>query len=73
MTNTKLLTDIIKEKGIKKGKIIEILGISYKKLRDKINNKDEFTASEIQVLCDILGIKSKTLRDKIFFVINVGK
>lgn len=72
MTNSDLLKKIISEKGIKKSKLIEALSISYTQLQRKIENKIEFKASEIMILCDTLNIDIN-LREKIFFNVDVDK
>lgn len=73
MTDTALLMSIIKNSGIKKGKIAEVLGISYVSLRRKINGEVSFTQSEIQKLCDLLSISDLKLRNNIFFKSEVDK
>lgn len=73
MTNTVLLEQIIKEKGIKKAKIVEVLDISYSWMKKKINNKVDFKAVEIQKLCELLEINDLELKDRIFFAEDVGK
>jgi len=67
MTNTSLLQAVIKESGIKKGKIAETLGISYGSLRKKVNGDVSFTQHEIQSLCELLNISDLEKRDAIFF------
>ena len=67
MTNTSTLNQKIKDSGLRRSWIIEQLGIkSYATLRAKIGNKSEFTASEIDKLCEILNL-SKPQREAIFF------
>ena len=68
MTNSQMLEKIIRESGIKRSFILEKTGIkAYSTLRDKIWNRTEFTASEIQTLCEILHLTSEQ-REAIFFV-----
>ena len=67
MTNTKLLNQYIVNSGIKKGKIASALGVSYNALWQKTNNKRDFKASEIQILCEMLGIDSLQVKEEIFF------
>jgi hypothetical protein len=66
MTNTALLEDYIKKSGYKKGFLVEALGISRYGFILKCNNKAEFKASEIDILCKLLNI---SVRDRmaIFF------
>ena len=50
MTNSKLLREIIDEKGYKLKYIAEKLGLSPYGLQLKIDNKQEFKTSEVAVL-----------------------
>jgi transcriptional regulator with XRE-family HTH domain len=47
------------ENGLTQKRIADKLGISYQSLSDKVNNKVEFKASEIETLCKILNIQVK--------------
>ena len=67
MTNTALLQSEIEKSGIKKGKIAEVLDVSYGSLRRKINGEVSFTQREIQELCKLLGISDLEKREDIFF------
>lgn len=69
MTNTKLLEDAIKRSGLKKGYIAERLGISHGGLINLCNNRAEFKASQIQVLCDLLKLTDAE-RNAIFFAVS---
>ena len=67
MTNTEMLQKRIDDSGFKRSYILQETGIkAYSTLRAKVNNESEFTANEIQTLCDLLRI-DKTDRDAIFF------
>lgn len=66
MTDSKLLERIIKKSGLKYKFIAEKLGLSYYGFRKKINNESDFTAPEIEKLCEILDIKSLEERHEIF-------
>lgn len=67
MTNTAMLQKRIDDSGLKRSFILQETGIkAYSTLRMKVKNESEFTANEIQTLCDILRI-DKTDRDAIFF------
>lgn len=70
MTNTALLEQEIKDSGFLKASIMEQMGIkSYATLRAKIENESEFTASEINKLCEILHLDNDR-REAIFFANN---
>lgn len=67
MTNTSLLEKQISDSGMRKNFIMKQTGIkSYATLRAKIGNKNEFTASEIEKLCEILHL-TRSQREAIFF------
>lgn len=66
MTNTSLLREKIEQSGYKKTYIAAHVGISGQCLSNKMTNKSEFVASEIQSLSDILKL-NKDERDAIFF------
>ena len=66
MTNTELLEKCIAESGYKKSFIASKIGKSAYALSLKINNKTEFKASEITILCELLGIDDQE-RTSIFF------
>ena len=66
MTNTALLEEYIAKSGLKKGFLAKSLGISTYALTLKINNKNEFKANEIDILCKLLNIGIRD-RMRIFF------
>lgn len=66
MTNTALLEEYIAKAGLKKGFLAQSLGISAYTLTLKINNKNEFKANEIDILCKLLNIGIRD-RMRIFF------
>ena len=68
MTNTALLGKYIEKSGYKKSFIAEKLGITSYGLALKINNKSEFKASQITILCKLLKISAKD-RETIFFAV----
>ena len=70
MTNTTLLEEYIKKSGLKKNFICEVLGVSRQCFLLKCNNKAEFRASEIEILCQLLNIGISD-RMKIFFAQKV--
>ena len=67
MTNKKLLEKKIKESGKKKGFLAKRVGLSQMGFYNCLNNKAEFNASQIKVLCVELNITSLKERDLIFF------
>ena len=72
MTNSALLGKHIQESGLFKSAILNHIGIkSYATLRAKIGNRSEFTASEIDKLCDLLHL-TRGQREAIFFA-NVAE
>ena len=70
MTNSILLNYKIKVSGFRHGFLADKLGLSRTGLYNKINNKTEFLASEIQVLSEILNL-SPDERQAIFFAKEV--
>ena len=66
MTNTTLLKEYISKSGYKMSFIAKALGITAYALSLKINNKSEFKANEIDILCKLLNIGIKD-RMHIFF------
>lgn len=71
MTNTAALRQVISDRGIKLKFLAEKLGISPYGLSLKIENKNEFKAGEIKLLCELLGITSLKERERIFFAQSV--
>ena len=68
MTNTELLREYIDKSGLKIQYLADKIGISRASLWQKITNKTEFKASEIQILCDLLGINSLREQRNVFFM-----
>jgi hypothetical protein len=66
MTNTVLLDDYIEKSGYKRSYIAKALGITRSSLFLKCTNKNEFKASEIEMMCQLLNIGLAD-RMKIFF------
>ena len=66
MTNTTLLMEYIEKSGYKMSFIAKQLGITAYCFSLKVNNKSEFKASEITILCKLLKISARD-RDAIFF------
>jgi transcriptional regulator with XRE-family HTH domain len=72
MTDTKKLRRRIDLSGLKRSYIAKALGISPAALYQKIANKQEFRASEIDALCKLLGITSLREKEAIFFAEKVA-
>lgn len=70
MTNSELLAKYIEASGKKKKYLAAKIGLSYAGFRNCETNKAEFTASQIDVLCDELGINKLADRFAVFFAKN---
>lgn len=73
MTDTVELNRIIRESGLTKSYIANKLGISLFSFQKKRDNKSQFTAEEIKILCSILKIKSLEEKERVFFAEKVDK
>ena len=73
VTDTKRLLEIIEASGLKKKYIAHELGLTPYGLQKKIENKNQFKAIEIKMLCDLLKITSLKTKDEIFFASDVDK
>lgn len=73
MTDTKELDRVIQESGLTKSYIAGKLGISLYSFQMKRENKRQFTAEQIKILCEVLNIKSLREKERIFFANNVDK
>ena len=71
MTDTALLERKIAESGLKKSYIAKAMGLSRYGLTLKIQNLNEFKASEIEKMCILLGITDMEERCAIFFASKV--
>lgn len=67
MTDVELLNAKIDESGLKRNFIAEQLGITPQGFYLKTSGKNEFTASQIQKLCDLLRITTQREIKAIFF------
>lgn len=67
MTDTEELRKRLKESGLKLTWVAEKCGRTYQGFMNKVENKTDFTASEIQTLKELLNLKPKEV-EKIFFV-----
>ena len=66
MTDTMLLREKIDQSGYRLRFIANKMGLTYQCFLNKINNKSEFKASEIQALHDLLDL-TEDERIAIFF------
>ena len=73
MTNTELLEEKISKSGLKKNYIAKSIGLSPYGLALKIQNTNEFKASEIEKMCILLGIDDLEERCAIFFALRVDE
>lgn len=73
MTDTIELNRLIRDSGLTKSYIANKLGITLYGFQKKRENKSQFTAEEIKILCEILKIKSLREKEKIFFAEKVDK
>lgn len=67
MTDTLMLELYIKKKGYTKKEIAALLGLSFNGFMLKVNNVNEFKASEIKQLCEVLDLKDTSIffKDKV--------
>lgn len=72
MTNSSVLSDLIKKSGYKMEFIASKCGMTRYSLSKKVNNQSEFTCNEALAIGDLLGISSSEMSD-IFFCTDVGK
>lgn len=63
MTNTDVLNQIIKDKGIKYTRIAAALGISNASLSVKLARQSDFTGGQMMILKDLLGLTMKQCQD----------
>lgn len=73
MTDTQELLKIIEKSGLKKGYLASLLGITTYGFQKKVENKSQFKAEEIKILCSALKITSLRERERIFFAEDVDK
>ncbi len=73
VTDTKELNRLIHESGLTKSYIANKLGITLYAFQRKRENKSQFTAEQIKILCELLAIKSLNEKERVFFAQNVDK
>lgn len=57
--NTQALEEKISSSGLKKGYIVEVLGISWSSFCNKLKGRIPFKVCEVYMLCHILNISDK--------------
>lgn len=67
MTDTLMLELYIKKKGYTKKEVAKLLGLSFNGFMLKVNNVNEFKASEIKQLCELLDLNDTSIffKDKV--------
>ena len=70
MTNTELLRRKIDEAGYKLQFVAEQCGLTYQGFMNKVNNKSDFTAPEINALRLLLKLSPEEV-ERIFFTVDV--
>lgn len=73
MTDVELLNAKINASGLKRNFLSAHLGITPQGFYLKCSGKNEFTASEIQKLCDLLNITTQKEMKAIFFNARVDE
>lgn len=71
MTNTEELLKLIDKSGLRKGYIASQLGLTTYGFQKKVDNRSQFKAEEIKILCAILKISSLEKKEEIFFAGDV--
>lgn len=67
MTNVELLKEKVSKSGLPNTFIAKSIGISNGSWYNKLNGRNQFTAIEIQRLCELLHITSLREKEDIFF------
>lgn len=73
MTNTSVLMQQIKDRGLKLSYVAKYIGLSRQGLTNKIRNVHPFTTEEVYKLCELLSIKSAADIKRIFFMPKVDE
>lgn len=73
MTDTELLKEAIRDRGVSITYLASKLHLSRQSLYKKMNNITYFTSYEIAFLCELLGIKNLKDKERIFFAKDVTK
>lgn len=72
MTDRELLISVINDSGLRRQYIAEKLGLTYQGFKLKLDGKNDFRESEMQMLVSLLHM-NKTTRDRVFFAQKVDK
>lgn len=72
MTDSVLLREKIKKSGYKMSHIADCSGLTYQGLLNKINNRNEFKADEMQALRELLNLSNEEVL-AVFFAQDVDK
>ena len=70
MTNTVLLNLLIEASGKKIAHLADKCGLSRQGFDNCRNNKAEFSAKHIAILCKELNITKLTVKERVFFALN---
>lgn len=73
MTDTVELNKRIRNSGLTKSYIAKKLGITLYGFQKKRENRSQFTAEEIKILCELLSINTLREKERIFFADKVDK
>ena len=71
MTNSNLIRQTIKDRGLKIKFVAEKMGLSHYGLQKKMDNLTEFKVSEVQAFCDAVGGLARDDMIRIFFADEV--
>ena len=71
MINTEALKSLIESNGLKIKYVAEKIGLTYQGFKNKLENKSEFTVTEVNKLCKLLNITDLTVKERIFFANRV--
>ena len=71
MTNSKLIRQTIKDRGLKISFVAKKMGLSPFGLQKKMDNQTEFKVSEVESFCNAVGGLSRDDMIQIFFAEEV--
>ncbi len=70
MTNTEMLEELIRQKGIKKSFLADKLGVTRQTFDSYLKNRSEFRVGQVNILCEVLGIEDPAIKEAVFFAAN---